>query len=61
MKILLISLLSLCVQGCASSSSLSCNETRLVTPIAVAVQKHIAIITKQDVVIYPNCHIKKKE
>lgn len=42
------------ISGCATSDR-TCNQTRLITPLVVAAQKHIALVTGQDVVVTPEC------
>lgn len=41
--------------GCANTSDMSCNQTKLVTPLVVALQKHAALITHQNVIVTPDC------
>lgn len=41
--------------GCANTSDMSCSQTRLVTPLVVALQKHAALITHQNVIVTPDC------
>jgi hypothetical protein len=54
-SILIISNLSLTLIGCASTNNMSCNETRLLTPLVIAAQKHVNNLTNNDVIITPNC------
>lgn len=54
-KSTLILLLAIFLQGCATKNNNSCSTTKIITPLVVAVQMHINLITKQDVIVKPEC------
>lgn len=54
-KSTLFLLLVIFLQGCATKPNNSCSTTKIITPIIVAAQMHINLITKQDVIVKPEC------
>lgn len=54
-KSTLFLLLAIFLQGCATKNNNSCATTRIITPLVVAAQMHINLITKQDVIVRPEC------